>query len=274
MFQPALNHVHRGTPNVPLTSQNGGLRTVTKLPYASSMQIAARDLAIIRLVGRFNQATAAQIAETIFHENASKTAQTRVLARLTKDKFLARINRRLPGGPKGGSPMYVYQLGPEGWRLFTRKRWPGLYAVNYHSLAIVDAYLSVLRLERLELGTISSYLTEPESHVVMAGQDLRPDLHVEFEVPGKGTLALYIEVDLATERRKQLTEKMARYYQAWKHTDAETFPLIVFLVPDDYRKQEIGRIVKAGGEDWPALFHVQELDKFSDYLYKVVNSTA
>jgi hypothetical protein len=257
-----------------LNSQNVRLDAGTKRYYASTMKIATRDLAIIRLVGRFQQATAAQIAETIFHENASRTAQTRVLARLTKDKYLARINRRLPGGPKGGSPMYVYQLGPEGWRLFTRKRWPGLYAVNYHSLAIMDAYLSVLRLERMGLGTISSYLTEPESHVVMAGQDLRPDLHVEFEVPGRGTLALFIEVDLSTERRKQLTEKMERYYQAWKHTDAETFPLIVFLVPDDYRRQEIGRIVKAGGEEWPDLFHVHELDNFSDYLYKVVNSTA
>jgi hypothetical protein len=238
------------------------------------MQIATRDLAIIRLVGRFNQATAAQIAHAILYENSSKTVKTRVLARLTKDKYLARINRRLPGGPKGGSPQYVYQLGPEGWRLFTRRRWPGLLAVNYHSLAIMDAYLSVLRLERQGLGTISSYLTEPESHTVIAGQDLRPDLHIEFDVPGRGTLGLYIEVDLSTERRKQLMEKMERYYQAWKHAEVESFPLIVFLVPDDYRKQEIGRIVKAGGEEWPELFHVQEMEKFSDYLYKVVNSTA
>ncbi|MDQ0825389.1 hypothetical protein QFZ60_001562 [Arthrobacter sp. B2I5] len=253
-----------------LTSHNTGLRAATKRPYASSMQIASRDLAIIRLVGRFNQASATQIAAVNFYENASKTVQTRVLARLTKDKYLARINRRLPGGPKGGSPQYVYQLGPEGWRLFTRKRWPGLYAVNYHSLAIMDAYLSVLNLERQGLGTISSYLTEPETHSVIAGQDLRPDLHIEFAVEGKGTLGLYIEVDLATERRKQLTEKMERYFQAWKHAELESFPLIVFLVPDEYRRAEVQRIVNGGGEEWVQLFHVHVQDKFEDYLCKLI----
>lgn len=259
---------------MPLTWADTRTRAATTHVYASSMQIAARDLAIIRLVGRFNQLTAGQIAAIVFYENSSKTASTRVLARLTKDRYIARINRRLPGGSKGGSPQYVYQIGPEGWRLFSRSRWSPSSAVNFHSLAIGDAYVQALQVERQGLGAISSVTTEPESHTVIANQDLRPDLHIDFDVPAlRASISLYIEVDLATERQKQLKEKMERYYQAWKHTEDSTFPLIVFLAPDDYRRQEIRRIVNSGGEDWAALFHVELQEEFADYLCSMVDST-
>jgi hypothetical protein len=256
---------------VALTWADTPQRAATTRCYASSMQIAHRDLAVIRLVGRFQQLTSAQISTAIFHEKRSKTSSTNVLRRLVRDRYLAHLNRPLPGGPQGGRGQYVYQIGPEGWKLFSRSRWRPSSSVNFHSLAIGDVYMQALQIERAGHGSISSYLTEPESHVVIARQDLRPDLHLELEVPGRGVLSLYIEVDLATERQKQLREKMERYYQAWKHTDADSFPLIVFLAPDEYRRAEIRRIVGAGGEEWTALFHVELQSDFAAYLDRTIN---
>ena len=51
-------------------------------------------------------------------------------------------------------------------------------------------------------------------------------------------MTLWVEADLATERQKQLADKMSRYYYAWQHSDEtelEAFPLVLFLVPDDMR---------------------------------------
>ncbi len=271
MFLRAPNHVHRVTPNMPLTWDDARPPTATRRMYAMNMQIAERDLAIIRLVGRFGQLSSAQIRTIVFHEKRSLTSSNQVLRRLTRDRYLARIRRRLVGGSQGGAGQHAYQIGPEGWRLFSRSRWSPSQAVNFHSLTIGDAYIQALQIERTGHGAIRSHLTEPESHTVIAGQDLRPDLHLEIDVPGRGVLALYIEVDLATERQKQLREKMERYHQAWKHTEADTFPLIVFLVPDEYRRQEVRRIVNGGGEEWTALFHVQLQADFESYLYKTIN---
>ena len=126
---------------MPTTRSNGVLTPATKRWYAYSMQIMARDLEVIRLVGNFSQLTSTHISMVIFGELASKTPAKRVLARLTRDKYLHRLNRRLPGGSKGGSPLFVYTLGPEAWKLYTRSTWRPMTSVNYHTLAIADAYV-------------------------------------------------------------------------------------------------------------------------------------
>jgi hypothetical protein len=128
-----------------------------------------------------------------------------------------------------------------------------------------------LQFERAGHGSIRSYLTEPESHEVIAGQDLRPDLHLEIAVPNKGVLARYVEVDLATERQKQLRDMMERYYQAWRHGENDDFPVIVFLVPNEYRRSEIRRIVSSGGDEWTALFHVELQEDFAGYLERTIS---
>src|SRR5437016_3555684 len=83
-------------------------------------QLSERDLAVLRSVQEHRFLTALHLQELHFTDHSSPEAQARirrrVLARLTRDRLLARLDRRV-GGIRGGSGSYVYGLGQVGGRL-------------------------------------------------------------------------------------------------------------------------------------------------------------
>jgi hypothetical protein len=252
------------------------------------MKMVARDLDVIRLVGSFSMLTAGQIDAILFADNASRTPATRVLKRLTDDKMLARITRRVPGGAQGGSPQYVYQLGPEGWRLFSRSRWRPRVAVDYHALAIGDAYVALLRSQEEHQLEVTQVTTEPETHTLIGGADLRPDLFLEVRDHLMGrTHHLWLEVDLSTERPKQLSEMLYRYKRAWEESGifyeindqgAEVevkrgrvpFPRVVFLVPNEPRRKVLTGLIRSLPAEEQELFTVYVHESFPQALLPLI----
>ena len=102
-------------------------------------------------------------------------------------------------------------------------------------------------------------------------------MHVEIAVPdNKVSLSLWIEIDMGTERQKQIKEKLARYWHAYRNIDERTmptFPAILFLAPDDERVKELTWLIDRGEPEAQALFMVNRMDKFPEFLFSDVNST-
>lgn len=230
-----------------------------------------RDRQIVQSVARFGQLATAHIASLHFAEAKSHTNMKLALQRLVNQKHLARIERRLVGGSGAGSGQYVYQLGSAGWRASGRegRYWP-YRAVNYHTLAIADVYSELLSLQREGRIEIQGFTTEPESWTHIAGVDLRPDLFIEVEQKwNTQRLALWIEVDMGTERQKQIKEKLASYWHAYENApeSMSVFPRVLFLAPDDHRAKELRYIVEQGNEDAQALFFISTMASFTGVLF-------
>ncbi len=229
-----------------------------------------RDRAIVLAVGRFGQLASAHVQSLFFTDNASQTPHRRSLARLTESKYLARIERRMAGGSGAGSGQYVYQLGPKGWDLCRRDgRYFPHRAVNHHSLAVADAFVSLHMAEQAGKLTIERYDVEDDAHRIIAHTRLTPDLFVRVRPIGGKPLSLWVEVDLGTERQRQIADKLARYYNAYTHAttdDIPAFPRVLFLVPDAFRQEQIADWVGRQPEESQRLFRVVEQRLFPRVL--------
>jgi hypothetical protein len=76
------------------------------------LQLTTRDLEIVRLVEQFSQLSSAHMSE-LFFADRSHSVPDRVLCRLVRLGYLARVGRR-NSGDQGGASAYVYQLGRYG----------------------------------------------------------------------------------------------------------------------------------------------------------------
>lgn len=218
-----------------------------------------RDRAIVQFVARFRQLTSEQIGELVFGDRASRTPCYRALKRLVERRELARIERRIAGGSKGGSGQYVYQLGPAGNAEHRIGRYIPMRAVNFHSLAIADSYIQLLRLHHKSLITITGYLTEPDCWVAFGRHELKPDLFVEYAGTAGPHSKMWLEVDLASEGPRQIREKLERYWFAFNAADDEqwpVFPVVIWVAIDDERAAELKWILEQGPKNAQQLFRV------------------
>jgi hypothetical protein len=229
-----------------------------------------RDRQIVHEISRYRQLSSGQIFELLFHGAKSKTRLHDALKRLKKAGFISMIERRPVGGTGAGSGPVVWQLGTKGRKYFEREKGYPYRSIHPHTLAIADAAIGLKRLERDGSIEIVGLATEPDTWQVIAGADLRPDLHVELGIPSRGmSVSLWIEVDMGTERQKQLKDNLARYMHAYEHVteaDMSVFPRILFLVPDDERLKELNSLINSGPAEAKDLFRVQRQDSFPQLL--------
>lgn len=245
--------------------------------YYIPMFIQDRDLNVIQLVSRFNQLSSHQIRQLVFYDTLSNNPADRSLTRLVERGMLARIERRRPGGARGGSGQYVYQLGPTGHKLCRSDadghvpRYIPARAIRPHTLAIADCFVALHQLGRDGKLTIAGYLTEPDCHVTIADHgheyQLKPDLYVELVRPdGSNPVRLMIEIDMATQGQKQITDKLVRYWRAREAAVGDQFPVnqfVVFVAIDETRAAELRWILAKGDEEQRRLFRVHTLESFT-----------
>jgi hypothetical protein len=226
------------------TGKNTRVRTVS---------ISPRDRLILSFVGRFGQVTTKHIDARFFAGHKSRTSVKETVRRLTRNKLLARIEIRTVGGANGGSGQYVYQIGPAGWKAANM---PGTYyaarSVKYHSLAIADVFIEIdARLN------VTTFDTEPDSHERVNYVLLEPDLFVVLDLEHVQRRA-WLEIDLGTERPKQLREKMGRYYHAWSGAPDRwrPWPFVVWVVPDEKRRAELESLIKLEPAESQGMYRV------------------
>jgi hypothetical protein len=224
-------------------------RHVTGVHNAGRM-LTARDSQLVHLVGRFGQASSSHIREVLF-PGLSSTTFDRSVSRLLDARYLYRVGRRASGESGGASP-FVYQLGVKGWQFcgmaggYQRSN-----AVNEHSLQIADTYVLLVEAERAGVIKILGFELEQS---VGGG---RADAWVEIGVVGRGhKFQYFLEVDLGSERPIRIEEKCAAYWSAYVTSEEEYWPYVAFVVADERRRREIGRILGSLPPERQALFRV------------------
>lgn len=229
-----------------------------------------RDRQIVHEVSRYGQLSSGHIFELLFPGAKSQTRLHEALTRLRTAGYLATIERRPVGGTGAGSGPTVYQLGTKGRKYFGRDKKYPYRSIHPHTLAIADTAIALKRLEREGTIEIIGMATEPDSWQELAGVDIRPDLFVKLGLVGQGiSVSLWIEVDMGTERQKQLKEKLANYWHVRQHVTMEelrTVPRVLFLVPDDERLKEIAWLIDSGPVEAKEMFRVQRQDSFPQIL--------
>lgn len=252
----------------------GGFGCLTRVLCCSTltcMLILDRDRQLVLSVARFQQLTAGHLRSIHFPDHLSNTPLDRTLKRLVERRFLARIERRMIGGNGAGSGHYVYQLGSAGWALVGREgRYSPYRAVNHHTLAIADAYVELLEYERKGSIEILGFHTEPDSWVRIEQVELRPDLFIEIYKPFHDiTMQLWLEIDMGTERPKQIRQKLADYWHAYSHSSADVMPratAVLFLSPDEDRAKTLRWIIEQGKEDAQKLFGAFTIGDFAELV--------
>src|SRR5919201_3556900 len=117
-------------------------------------RLSERDLEVIGSVAEQRFLTTRQIEALHFADHASDLAGARVcrrvLARLTEERLLARLQRRV-GGVRAGSASFVYALGPVGGRLLDGQRRritePSTTFLA-HTLAVAQAHVELSQAAR------------------------------------------------------------------------------------------------------------------------------
>lgn len=223
-----------------------------------------RDHQIARLVADFGHLRSGDVRLIVFPEHKSNTSSDRALQRLVKRKYIQPVELRLIGGRHGGSGQYTYELTPLGKRLFSPDTYkkPKMSDV-WHTFAITETYIAIKALEKTGRYEVVSYATEPSNWHMLAGVKLRSDLYVELGDKTRGKLlSWWLEVDMDNEGAVAITDKLNRYYHAWKHVKDEDFPLptmprVVFLVPHEKRAIKIRALIREQPAEAHHLFDVK-----------------
>jgi len=233
-------------------------------PYASARGVAQtrnrlseRDLSIIRQVAELRLMSARQIQAVHFpdaehdNEQAATRARQRVLERLTRERLLIRLERRI-GGVRAGSAGLVLALGPIGQRVLAtsgprrRSYEPTLRFVD-HTLAIAQLVVDLTVASRRGLLDVLDVQAEPRCWREFSGPSgrrlLRPDAFVALG-SGEYELRWFIEVDRDTESLPVIVRKCrlyADYYQSGKEQAAHggVFPRVCWVVPDELRAERL-----------------------------------
>lgn len=220
-------------------------------------QLSERDLAVIESVRQHRFLTARQIEQLHFAEHSSAQAGARVcrrvLARLSRDRLLIRLERRI-GGIRAGSASFIYALGPIGSRLVDehRRRFTEPSALFLdHTLAVAEAHVQLMiaaRTGRLNLIRVD---VEPGCWRRFTGsggapETLRPDLYV-VTASGPFEDCWFLEIDRSTESPAAIARKCRAYEIYWRTGREQeqhgTFPLVGWVAPNHQRVQRIEKVI-------------------------------
>src|SRR5437588_12844028 len=130
-------------------------------------RLSERDLDVIRSVAEHRFLTTRQVEALHFADHVSQLAGARVcrrvLARLTDERLLARLERRV-GGVRAGSASYVYALGPVGGRLIDGQRrriTEPSPTFLMHTLAVAQTHVELVQASRRAQLELLSVDVEP-----------------------------------------------------------------------------------------------------------------
>lgn len=233
---------------------------------AAACDLSDRDKAILQTVGSCRLMTAHQVRIWHFAEGSDLSSARRcrrTLERLTEQRWLTRLERRI-GGQAGGSGVSCYALDVAGQRLvaqlaaggrYRRPKLPGV-AFVVHTLAVTELAVRLVEAERTgRLKLAGELAPEPSCWTTYHGPSgeplrLKPDLAVSVEFPG-GTARTWVEVDLGTEAAGTLQRKFRAYADYWL-SGGGAMRRVLWLVPTDRRYQQlVDQLARQPADYWP-----------------------
>jgi len=236
-------------------------------------RLSKRDQQILEYVAALRLLCARHIEALIFPAEHHATPATaarccrRVLERLTRDRLLVRLERRV-GGVRAGSSSFVYALAPLGQRIIeaegTRRRLrePSAWFVE-HTLAVADFFVHITVAARERRWELLAWQSEPVSwrHVATLGGRimLRPDLFLVLSVD-EFELRWFVEIDRGSEHLPALQRKCRLYHSYYKNGTEQrehgVFPRVLWVVGSEHRAQRLRQAIDADKRLTAALFRV------------------
>jgi Replication-relaxation len=243
-------------------------------------RLSERDLAVVRSVKNHRFLTSAQIEEFHFSNHSTPDAGARVcrrvLARLTRDRLVRRLQRRM-GGIRAGSASWIYAVGPIGRRLLGDDRRgfsePSPLFLD-HTLAVAETHVDLVRAARARRLELVQVEVEPSCWRRYIGpggapEIVRPDLYV-ITAAGSYEDCWMLEVDRSTESPAALTRKLRIYEQYWRSgREQQThgiFPLVVWIAPDETREKRLESIVGSVRNLKHELFRTTTSERLIEFL--------
>jgi hypothetical protein len=234
-----------------------------------------RDRQIVETIACLSLVSGGQLVDLFFESvpNPSTRARRarRVLGRLVEERVLDRLERRR-GGAGGGSSAWVYALGPAGRRMIAYWAGEGLPRSRSahepsaiwtaHTLAISDLYVRLRQAERTGRVELLAFDAEPAcwrryTRLGGAAGVLKPDAYIRLGV-GEFEDSFFIEMDLGSERRGQLTRQHHAYREYFRsgveQTNTGVFPGVLWIVPDMQRAALLADIHRGMPEQTRRLF--------------------
>ncbi len=218
--------------------------------------LSERDLAIVTQVGELRLMRAMQIERVHFpvagfaSELSARRVARRVLERLTRERLLVRLDRRI-GGARTGSAGFVYGISPAGARILGGDNARRHYrepseAFLEHTLAIAEVAVDLLVGQRTGRFEVLELQAEPRCWRTYSGfggqQLLRPDLFVSLGI-GEFEHRFFAEIDLGTEHLPTLMRKcqayLAHYRSGIEQETHGVYPTVWWLLQTHRRVEKL-----------------------------------
>ena len=212
---------------------------------------------------------------------------TRNMFKLKEYGLVKTFERRI-GGIRAGSASYIWCLTEPGQRLLDlrhgeyeprRTRSHRYLEPSYvhirHTLAIAECYVQLVEISRKYRKIVFTQVEwEPDCWRPFQhkGHDiqLKPDLFAVTYNDGYED-RWFIEIDLSTEAMTVVMDKCRRYHQ-YLNSGIEqrqhngVFPITVWIVPDEQRKQKIIEAIKETFKKAPSMFAVITAEEFEELI--------
>ncbi len=254
-------------------------------------RLSARDHAVLQAIRRYRFLTSTQIGRLYITNCSTKTSQTRqqnlLLQRLSGHGLIRPLERRV-GGYGGGSTVQVWHLTEAGQRLLIlndpgaqpRKRFSEPSALFLrHTLAIAECAVQLICLCR-DSDDLSLEAVDAEPSCWRKYRDdnrtcyLKPDLFAVTSYDGYED-RWFIEMDLGSESISQVLEKcngyLRYYYTGLEQKATEMFPLVVWIVKDSQRKENLKSYIRENLQGHPKMFLVIAPDELEKMLRQFID---
>lgn len=252
-------------------------------------RLTEQDYQLLDDAEKYRLLTTKQIQRLRFNHThptpvAAARACNRTLARLREAGVLKALQRRI-GGARAGSAGFVWYVGPAGDRILRtlhqgldkrgrrNYREPSRHFVE-HTLAVAELAVRAVEAERRGDIEALELQAEPASWQTSLSrfgtvQTLKPDLRL-VTATGEYEHHWFIEADMATEHPPVIVRQCAAYqtFRATGRYQAEhgLFPVVVWVVPDEHRRRQLGACIAAERQLDTGLFVVITPDELGPLL--------
>lgn len=243
-------------------------------------RLGERDRQLLAAVQQYRYLMTGQIQRLLFTDAANPSAglraASRSLKKLSEFGLVDSLSRRI-GGVRAGSGSFIWHLTHADERLLRlhdgksspmrRHYEPSPYFLA-HTLAVAETAIRLIEICREHEPQITALQLEPECWRAYSSAgvsySLKPDLYAatateEYED------RYFIEVDLDTESPAKIIDKCEKYHAYYRsgleQEASEMFPLTVWIVPSDSRKEKLIRHLRETFDKQAKLFAVITCDE-------------
>ncbi len=248
-------------------------------------RLGERDRQLLAAVQQYRYLMTGQIGRLLFTDAANLSAGLRAASRnlkkLNELGLISSLSRRI-GGVRAGSGSFIWHLTHAGERLLrlhdnrafpVRRHCEPSPFFLAHTLAVAEIAIKFTEICREHEPQITALQLEPECWRAYSSAgvslSLKPDLYAattteEYED------RYFIEVDLDTESPAKIIEKCQKYHAYYRsgleQEESEMFPLTVWIVPSDSRKEKLIRHLKKAFDKQAKLFAIITCDELEHLI--------